>query len=127
MRIKSGLAKTVNRKLLRDLKRLHRELSAAKSRDERERTMLQKLITDIEQFVQRDDNEPHHWSSLRERLTEALAQLEVSHPQVNCLCDGHLIPSRISVCDFTSLANPEGKTLKRKCFYSTEVESAIAV
>jgi len=75
----------VNRKLLSDLKRLHRELSAAKSLDERERTMLQKLITDIEQFVKRDDNEPHHWSSLRERLMQGLAELEVSHPQVTLL------------------------------------------
>jgi len=75
----------VNPKLLSDLKRLQRELSAAKSIDERERTMVQTLIGDIEQFVRRDDNEPHHWSSLRERLTEALVHLEVSHPQVTLL------------------------------------------
>ena len=75
----------MNRKLLSDLKKLHRELCAVKSLDEHERTMLQKLIRDIEQSVARDDNEPHNWSSLRERLTEGLAQLEVSHPQVTLL------------------------------------------
>jgi DNA repair exonuclease SbcCD ATPase subunit len=72
-------------KLRSDLGKLHSELRAIKSLDEDEQKLLRQLESDIEGLLSRsDDNlQPDHDS--QQRLSEALAQVEASHPRVTLL------------------------------------------
>ena len=72
-------------KLRSDLGKLHGELRAIKSLDEDEQKLLRQLESDIEGLLSRsDDNlQPDHDS--QQRLSEALAQVEASHPRVTLL------------------------------------------
>ena len=72
-------------KLRNDLGKLHGELRSIRSLDEDEQKLLRQLDSDIEGLLSRsDDNlQPDHDS--QQRLSEALAQVEASHPRVTLL------------------------------------------
>jgi hypothetical protein len=74
-----------NEQLRAQLEHLHAELQQADSLDPRQREMLQTLANDIEQLLKREEIKPHHYRGLGERLSEDVAQLEASHPQITLL------------------------------------------
>ena len=76
----------MNREQLREqLEQLHTELKQADALDPQQRQLLLTRANDIEELLKRDEIEPHHYRGLGERLSEDLAQLEASHPQITLL------------------------------------------
>lgn len=74
-----------HQKLRSDLQTLHSELRAINSVDEEEQRMLRLLDSDIEELLARDDDNLKPDEDLHQRLSEALAQVEASHPRVTLL------------------------------------------
>jgi chromosome segregation ATPase len=74
-----------HQKLRADLQKLHVELRAINSVDEEEHKMLRLLESDIEQLLARDEDNLKTAQDSRQRLSEALAQVEASHPRVALL------------------------------------------
>jgi chromosome segregation ATPase len=74
-----------NEELRAQLERLHGELSQTETVDAHQRDLLKTLENDIQDLLSREQNQPHHYHGLGERLNEAVAQLEASHPQVTLL------------------------------------------
>jgi hypothetical protein len=74
-----------NEQLRAQLEQLHAELQQADAIDPQQREMLQGRANDIEQLLKREEIKPHHYTSLGERLSEDVAQLEASHPQITLL------------------------------------------
>jgi hypothetical protein len=74
-----------NETLREQLEQLHGELSQTETVDESQRELLETLGSDIQELLGREQNQPHHYRGLGERLNEAVAQLEASHPQVTLL------------------------------------------
>lgn len=72
-------------KLRSDLGKLHRELRAITSLDEDEQKLLRQLDSDIEALLSRNDDNVQPDPDSRQRLSEALAQVEASHPRVTLL------------------------------------------
>lgn len=78
--------KTIDHQKLRsDLQKLHSELRTIKSLDEDERQMLRGLDSDIGELLARDHNDLRPDLDSRQRLSEALARVEASHPRVTLL------------------------------------------
>ena len=76
----------MNREQLREqLEHLQAELQQADALNPQQRELLLTRANDIEQLLNRDEIEPHHYRSLGERLNEDLAQLEASHPHITLL------------------------------------------
>jgi hypothetical protein len=76
----------MNKEQLREqLEHLHAELRQAHMLDPQQRELLLTRANDIEQVLNQDNIQAHHYSSLRERLKEDLAQLEASHPHITLL------------------------------------------
>ena len=76
----------MNTETLREqLEQLHGELSQTETVDARQRELLKTLEDDIQELLGREQNQPHHYQGLGERLGEAVAHLEASHPQVTLL------------------------------------------
>jgi hypothetical protein len=76
----------MNNETVRELlEQLHGELNQTETVDEHQRELLRTLENDIQELLGREQNQPHHYRGLRERLKEAVAQLEASHPQVTLL------------------------------------------
>lgn len=73
------------------LEGLHAELSQADALDTQQRELLQTLADDIHQLLHRNENQPHQYATLGERLNEAMAQLEASHPQVTLLTEASAV------------------------------------
>jgi len=71
--------------LHRELQQLHAELQRIDTADTNDREMLGKLATDIRRILGQKEIEPDHYRSLRERLREAVAQFEASHPNTTML------------------------------------------
>ena len=71
--------------LYRELTQLHAELQKVDTVDPTDCEMLRKLETDSQRILGQEDIEPDHISSLSERLREAVAQLEASHPGATML------------------------------------------
>lgn len=71
-----------HQKLRSDLRALHVELRAINSVDEEEQRMLRLLESDIEELLARDDDNLKADPDGRQRLSDALAQVEASHPRV---------------------------------------------
>jgi uncharacterized protein DUF4404 len=71
--------------LQRELKQLHAELQRIHTADPNDREMLGKLATDIRRILGQEEIEADHYKSLRERLREAVAQFEASHPSTTML------------------------------------------
>jgi len=76
----------MNTETLREqLEQLHGELGQTETVDARQRELLKTLEDDIQELLGREQNQPHHYRGLGERFSEAVAQLEASHPQVTLL------------------------------------------
>jgi uncharacterized protein involved in exopolysaccharide biosynthesis len=71
--------------LYRELKQLHAELQKVETVDTSDREMLRKLETDIQRILGQEENELDRYGNLRERLREAVAQFEASHPRTTML------------------------------------------
>lgn len=63
------------------LKDLHTELQRVNSLDENERKTLERLARDIQEILDKGHDSTHSYGGLGERLKDAVAQLEASHPQ----------------------------------------------
>ena len=74
-----------NEELRSQLERLHAELSQTETVDAAQRDLLKTLESDIQELLGREQNQPHHYRTLSDRLNEAVAQLEASHPQTTLL------------------------------------------
>lgn len=74
-----------NEQLRAQLEQLHAELQQADALDPQQRERLQARANDIEQLLKREEIKPHHYTGLGERLSEDVAQLEASHPQITLL------------------------------------------
>ena len=74
-----------NEELREQLARLHGELSQTETVDAHQRELLKTLENDIQELLNREQNQPHHYSTLGERLNEAVVQLEASHPKITLL------------------------------------------
>ncbi len=74
-----------NEQLRAQLEHLHAELQQADALDPHQRELLQTLADDIHQLLNRNESEPHDYRSLGARLSEDVAQLEASHPQITLL------------------------------------------
>jgi hypothetical protein len=74
-----------NEELRQQLLDLHAELQRPAALDPQQRELLQALSIDIDQLLQRDENQPQHYRKLSERLSEDVAQLEASHPKITLL------------------------------------------
>ena len=71
--------------LREQLERLHGELSRTETVDAQQRQLLKALENDIQELLSREENQPHHYRSLSERLNEGVAQIEASHPKITLL------------------------------------------
>ena len=67
------------------LEELHAELQQVESLDANEREMLQNLARDVQEALSREDDSTQHYSSLGDRLREAVAQVEASHSRATLL------------------------------------------
>ena len=74
-----------NEELRSQLEKLHTELHQSNALDLQQRELLQTLADDIQALIKRDEIQRHHYTSLSERLTDAVAELEASHPQITLL------------------------------------------
>jgi len=74
-----------HQQLRNDLRKLHGELRAIESVDEEEQKMLRLLDSDIEELLAKNDENLRPDQDSRQRLSEALAQVEASHPRVTLL------------------------------------------
>jgi hypothetical protein len=61
------------------------ELDQSPALDLQQRELLQTLADEIQVLLKRDDIQQHHYTSLSERLNDAVAELEASHPQITLL------------------------------------------
>ena len=69
-------------KLHEKLQQLHAELDQLECSDGNQREILQKVASDIQDLLARQEEGTDHYRDLGERLKEAVAQLEASHPEV---------------------------------------------
>lgn len=67
------------------LAKLHDELHHAGPLDLQQRELLKTLADEIQALLKRDEIQRHHYTSLSERLNDAVAELEASHPQITLL------------------------------------------
>ncbi|HLO00659.1 MAG TPA: DUF4404 family protein [Pyrinomonadaceae bacterium] len=67
------------------LEQLHAALHQVDSADSNERQMLQKVASDIQDILARQEDQTEHYRGLGERLKDAVAQLESSHPEATLL------------------------------------------
>jgi phosphoglycerate-specific signal transduction histidine kinase len=74
-----------HQQLRSDLRKLHSELRAIESLDENEQQLLRQLESDIEELLARDDDNLKPDEDSHQRLSQALAQVEASHPRVTLL------------------------------------------
>lgn len=74
-----------HQKLRGDLGRLHAELRSIRSIDEEEQKLLRLLDSDIEELLARKDDDLRPNPDSRQRIREALAQVEASHPRLPLL------------------------------------------
>ena len=71
----------MEKQLLRErLEQLDAELKQTESLDDNEREVLRRLARDIQEVLGRGDEHLQKYEGLGERLKEAVAQLEASHP-----------------------------------------------
>ena len=71
----------MNKKQLHEkLQQLHAELDQVECSDN-QREILQKVASDIQELLARQEEGAEHYRHLGERLKEAVAQLEASHPE----------------------------------------------
>jgi len=66
--------------LHQSLEQLHTDLQHAQSVDDNERELLQSLMKDIQELLNRSEASTQHYHSLGERLSASLLRFELSHP-----------------------------------------------
>ncbi len=71
--------------LREQLEKLHAELQDVESLNDKDRALLQDLASDVRDVLNREVEHPEHYNSLGERLKEAVAQIEASHPRLTLL------------------------------------------
>lgn len=64
------------------LKLLHDELEQMEFPDSNQREILKKVASEIQDMLARQEEGMEHYSGLDERLKEAVAHIEASHPQL---------------------------------------------
>ena len=69
------------RQLHEKLKLLHDELDQVELPDSNQREILKKVASEIQDMLARQEIEMDRHSGLSERLKEAVAQIEASHPE----------------------------------------------
>ena len=74
-----------NEEFRSQLEKLHNELHQSHALDMQQRELLQTLADEIQALLKRDEIQRHHYTSLSERLNDAVAELEASHPQITLL------------------------------------------
>ena len=74
-----------NEELRSQLEKLHNELHQSPALDLQQRELLQTLADDIQALLERNEIQEHHYKTLSERLNNAVAELEASHPQITLL------------------------------------------
>ncbi len=74
-----------NEELRSQLEKLHNELHQTHALDLQQRELLQTLADEIQALLKRDEIQRRHYTSLSERLNDAVAELEASHPQITLL------------------------------------------
>lgn len=67
------------------LQQLHAALQRVDSLDSKERETLKKVVSDIQDILARQEDQTEHYRGLSERLKDAVAQLEASHPEATLL------------------------------------------
>ena len=67
------------------LEQLHAALHQVDFSDNNEREILQKLGSDIQEILARQEARTEHYQGLGKRLKDAVAQLEASHPEATLL------------------------------------------
>ncbi len=67
------------------LKLLHDELDQVELPDSNQREILKKVASEIQDMLARQEEGIEHYSGLGERLKEAVAQIEASHPEATLL------------------------------------------
>lgn len=67
------------------LEQLHAELRQVDALDEKERELLEGLERDIRELLGREGGDARHYGGLGERLSEAVTELEASHPRATLL------------------------------------------
>lgn len=72
-------------KLREQLEELHAELLQVESVDDNDRDLLQRLTQDVQLILEREDHQTEHYGHLSDRLAEAIAQLEASHPKTTTM------------------------------------------
>ena len=63
------------------LKLLHDELDQVEFTDSNQREILKKVASEIQDMLARPEEGIQHYRGLGERLKEAVAQIEASHPE----------------------------------------------
>ena len=63
------------------LQQLHAELDQVEGSEGNEREILQRVASEIQDLLARQEEGAEHYRDLGERLKEAVAQLEASHPE----------------------------------------------
>lgn len=72
-------------KLHGQLEELHAELQQVDSPDATQQEIIQSVARDVKDVLGKEGDEPVHYSGLSERLSEAVAQLEATHPRTTML------------------------------------------
>ena len=67
------------------LKELHSELSQIKSVDENERQILQQLMADIQDILEKEEYSQSYPGPFEERLKYAIELFGVSHPRITSM------------------------------------------
>ena len=70
-----------NQPIQSQLEKLHAELQGAESPNENERELLERLAIDIRTILEKGSDSPQQYVGLGERLKDAIAELEASHPR----------------------------------------------
>jgi CHASE3 domain sensor protein len=68
-----------------ELERLHAELGQTTADDPQRRELLRSLESEVKAMLDRETNQPHHYTKLGDRFNEGVAELEASHPQITLL------------------------------------------
>ena len=74
-----------NEELRSQLAKLHNELNQTDGLDLQQRELLHTLAYEIQTLLKIYDIKQHHYTTLSERLNDAVAELEASHPQITLL------------------------------------------
>jgi len=70
-----------NQPIQSQLEKLHAELQGAESPDKNERELLERLALDIRNILEKGSDSTQQYIGLGERLKDAIAELEASHPR----------------------------------------------